>query len=557
MKTFRLWQDKEAIPYGKHWKAEIESAVAQSVFFIPIITPTAVASPDCKFELDLFIAREATLGRTDLVFPIYYIEIDALEDSVAQQNDPVLSFIAKRQYRDWREFRHRDINETDAKKAVEDFCRDIRKALRRSWLSPEEQKKPEEAEAHQRAEEEQQHEVEARRREEEARRKAEAEAQERQRAVEERRRQEEEAKRLAEEERWRNTAAEAERQRLERDAAAGREAERRKEEEDERRQTDEEHRRLKPGPAWPPSRRALVSAGVFFVIVVGSVGVWFADTRRTPVLLKTPPVQSVVPLSPDREGALKPKDTFKECENCPEMVVVPAGRFMMGSPGTEAGRDNDEGPQHPVSFMKPFAVGKFAVTFDEWDACVADGGCNGYRPSDQGWGRGRRPVINVSWDDATVYAAWLSRKTRKTYRLLSEAEREYVTRAATTTPFWWGASISTQQANYNGNETYGNGPKGEYRQRTLPVDSFEPNPWGLYQVHGNVWEWTQDCYHDSYAGAPSNGSAWTTGDCILRVVRSDSWRGLPRSLRSANRIGLTTDNRVFDLGFRLARTLTP
>jgi TIR domain len=130
-RTFRLWQDKEAIPYGKHWKAEIESAVAQSVFFIPIITPTAVAIPDCKFELDLFIAREATLGRTDLVFPIYYIEIDALEDGVAQQNDPVLSLIAKRQYRDWREFRHRDINEPAVKTAVEDFCKHIRNALKR------------------------------------------------------------------------------------------------------------------------------------------------------------------------------------------------------------------------------------------------------------------------------------------------------------------------------------------------------------------------------------------------------------------------------------------
>ena len=153
------------------------------------------------------------------------------------------------------------------------------------------------------------------------------------------------------------------------------------------------------------------------------------------------------------------------------------------------------------------------MTFDEWDACVADGGCNGYQPSDEGWGRGRRPVINVSWDDAKAYVAWLSNKTGKTYRLLSEAEREYVTRAGTTTPFWWGSSISTSQANYDGTNTYGSGVKGEFRHETLPVDSFQPNPWGLYQVHGNVWEWVEDCYHESYAGAPSDGSAWTFEDC--------------------------------------------
>jgi formylglycine-generating enzyme required for sulfatase activity len=239
------------------------------------------------------------------------------------------------------------------------------------------------------------------------------------------------------------------------------------------------------------------------------------------------------------------------------MVVVPAGSFTMGSPASEAGRYDDEGPQHLVSIMKPFAAGKFAVTFDEWDAWVADDGCNGYKPSDQGWGRGRRPVINVSWSDATAYAGWLSRKTSKTYRLLSEAEREYVTRAGTTTPFWWGTSISPQQANYDGTSIYGNGPKGEYRQRTVPVDSFAPNPWGLYQVHGNVWEWTQDCWNASYTGAPSDGSAWTTGDCSRGVVRGGSWIYSPQLLRSAVRNGVTPDNRGNNLGFRVGRTLTP
>jgi len=393
---------------------------------------------------------------------------------------------------------------------------------------------------------------------------------------------------MAEAERRRNAAAEAERQRRERDAAAGREAEeRRKKEEDERRHTEEERRRLKPGPAWPPSRRALVSAGVLFVAVVGSAAaVWFAGpwapgSLDAPAVLSPPapvppdppvpsqaasaqpsatPVQpapsGAVPLSSARERALKPNDSFKECDNCPEMVVVPAGAFTMGSPASEAGRDDDEDPQRRVTIGKPLAVGKFSVTFDEWDACVADGGCNGYKPSDQGWGRGRRPVINVSWNDATAYAAWLSRKTGRTYHLLSEAEREYVTRAGTTTPFWWGTSISPQQANYNGTTTYGNGPTGEYRQRTLPVDSFAPNPWGLYQVHGNVWEWTQDCWHDSYAGAPSDGSTWATGNCSLRVRRGGAWNDLPRLLRAALRFWNAPDDRSSGIGFRLGRTLT-
>src|SRR5262249_20788523 len=148
---------------------------------------------------------------------------------------------------------------------------------------------------------------------------------------------------------------------------------------------------------------------------------------------------------------------------------------------------------HMVSFKKPFAVGRFAATFDEWDACVADGECNKYRPADGGGGRGRRPVINVSWNDAHAYVAWLSGKTGKTYRLLSEAEREYVTRAETSTAFWWGTSVSTNQANYDGRFGYEGGPSGQYRERTMPVDSFQANPWGLYQMHGNVWEWTEDC----------------------------------------------------------------
>jgi formylglycine-generating enzyme required for sulfatase activity len=387
-----------------------------------------------------------------------------------------------------------------------------------------------------------------------------------------------------------------------------------------------------PSKAGWQSRRALLMATVLGVVLVGSVGVWVLDIISRPTLppvlapVQPPPAGaqspaqvtaapapapvaptplSVAPaqptampapapnestppavapalpaatpapivvsaLSPEQERALKPKDKFKECSNCPEMIVVPAGSFTMGSPESEQGAVDDEGPRHKVTFANPFAVGEFALTFDEWDACVADGGCDGYRPSDQGWGRGRQPAINVSWDNAKAYVAWLAKKTGKPYRLLSEAEREYVTRAGTTTPFWWGSSISTSQANYNGNYTYGKGMKGEDRARTLPVDSFAPNPWGLYQVHGNVNDWTEDCYHESYQRAPGDGAAWTQGgghfpgmpelklDCRYRVLRGGSWNVDPSSLRSAYRDRITPTNiQDGSVGFRVGRTLLP
>jgi len=199
------------------------------------------------------------------------------------------------------------------------------------------------------------------------------------------------------------------------------------------------------------------------------------------------------------------------------------------------------------------------VTFDEWDACVADGGCNGYKPVDRGWGRGKHPVINVHWDDAKAYASWVSRKTGRDYRLLSETEREYVTRAGTTTPFWWGSSITPKQANYDGSaDPYkGGGSKGDYRKRTVPVDSFQPNPWGLYNVHGNVWEWTEDCWDDSNTGNPADGRPRTMANCGKRAVRGGSWFNIPQDLRSASRFWGLAGNRDHDRGFRLARTLNP
>ena len=240
----------------------------------------------------------------------------------------------------------------------------------------------------------------------------------------------------------------------------------------------------------------------------------------------------------------QPGRRFKDCAACPEMVVVPTGSFMMGSPSSEKGRDSDEGPQHRVRIAQPFAVGVYEVTFAEWDACVSAGGCNGHSPADRGWGRGQRPVIDVSWNDAQAYVKWLSNKTGKRYRLLSEAEWEYVARAGTETPFHFGMTISTDQANYNRN----------YRAQTMEAGSFPSNGYGLHDVHGNVDEWVQDCWNDSYLGAPTDGSAWTSGDCSGRVLRGGSWDSKHRNLHLADRDWVPINYRSIRAGFRVART---
>jgi formylglycine-generating enzyme required for sulfatase activity len=295
---------------------------------------------------------------------------------------------------------------------------------------------------------------------------------------------------------------------------------------------------------------ASVSAIVFGLIAFEATCPGIANELREPIVLMLP-----LRLSYPEERALKPKDRFKECSDCPEMVVVPAGDFIMGSPANEEGRSGNEEPQHLVTIAHPFAVGRYAVTFDEWDACVADGGCRGYRPNDRGWGRGRRPVIGIRWDDANAYVVWLSQKTSRPYRLPSEAEREYVTRAGTTTSFWMGASISSHDANYDGEFAFGGGPKGEFRKKTVPVDSFEPNPWGLYQMMGNIYEWTEDCYHKTYDGAPTDGSAWISGDCNRMVFRGGAWLFAPWHLRAASRGSVAGESSHVVGGLRVARSL--
>ena len=264
-------------------------------------------------------------------------------------------------------------------------------------------------------------------------------------------------------------------------------------------------------------------------------------------------------------GSMAPGTVFSDCTACPEMVVVPAGSFMMGSPTSDAEGFSDERPQHAVRIGVPFAVGVYEVTFAEWDACVRAGGCGGwYSPDDEGWGRGSRPVMNLSWEEARAYVQWLSRETGEDYRLLTEAEWEYVARAGTQTARYWGESESGQCRNGNGYDQTGDG-KHDYNRPAAgcadgyadaaPVGSFQPNAFGLYDVLGNVFEWTQDCWNDDYSGAPTDGSAWQSGNCSRRVLRGGSWGHYPRGLRSAHRFGYTAGDRDNYVGFRVARTI--
>jgi formylglycine-generating enzyme required for sulfatase activity len=319
------------------------------------------------------------------------------------------------------------------------------------------------------------------------------------------------------------------------------------------------------------SRKRRVQA-VIYALLVGIIGGligwinqdsikdewrWFAISR--------PFMQAKIrTLTAAAEHELKPHDAFRECtteagkDYCPELIVTSAGSFVMGSPATENGHEPAEEPQHAVRIAKPFAVAKFALTFDEWDTCVTFGDCRS-GVSDSGWGRGRQPVINVTFDDAQRYVAWLSRMTGKRYRLLTEAEYEYATRAGRQTVYPWGDDPGSNNADCNGC-----GSRWDYVE-PAPVGSFAANAFGLYDMVGSIWEWVADCYHPSYevetsqgkVDAPADGSEWTSA-CPAdqrHVVRGGAWHNGPENLRAAYRTNYTADDRSNGLGLRVARTL--
>ena len=294
------------------------------------------------------------------------------------------------------------------------------------------------------------------------------------------------------------------------------------------------------------------------------------------------------------DSVMVPGTVFRDCSSCPEMVIVPGGTFIMGSPESEKGRtravyDEEgtaitwtsidevvlpveegqrlvvvEGPQRYVTIESPFAIGVYEVTFDEWDACARAGGCGGVIPDNEWWGRGRRPVMNVNWNKAQAYVRWLSQATGHEYRLLSKAEWEYVARAGTATARYWGEIPSGQCRFGNGGDAEALAINPEWRTvpctdgyaETAAVGSFEPNLFGLHDVLGNVWEWTQDCWNERYSGGPIDGSAWVSGDCSTRVTHGGGWVNAPEQLRSADRSRTPAEDRYSTVGLRVARPVS-
>lgn len=243
---------------------------------------------------------------------------------------------------------------------------------------------------------------------------------------------------------------------------------------------------------------------------------------------------------------LRDGEALRDCDViCPEMVIVPGGSFTMGSDAP--GRAADEHPAHQVTISR-FAVAKYETTFSEWDACVAAGACR--TVSDKNWGRGNHPVINVSWDDAQTYVRWLSQRTGHTYRLLSEAEWEYAASGGTRTPYWWGDAAPSCDAAVRNGANFD-----PCNHRTVSVGSYAANPFGLYDVHGNVWEWVQDCYDSGYAQAPRDGSAAERPNCEVRTIRGGSWYFSAPDMQVTNRWMQVTQIGSDETGFRVARDL--
>ena len=306
-------------------------------------------------------------------------------------------------------------------------------------------------------------------------------------------------------------------------------------------------------------RRKLVQ-GLIYTLLVGIIAGllgWinqdYLKDRVTWVMTTRPYMyRSVRPyvLGLKAERELKPGDKFTECDkDCPLMVVIPAGDFMIGSPVDEPGRASNEGPRHEVKIGRRFAVSSDEAVFAEWDLCVKFGNCHPI--SDGGWGRGNQPVINITWFDAKQYVAWLSRMTGRDYRLLTEAEYEYATRAHTTTAYYWGPDLGKGNASCNGCKTKYDGVQ------PSPAGAWPANGFGLHDMLGNVWEWVEDCYKASYEGAPTDGRAWIFENCPYRVARGGTWTGLTKSVLPRSAI---CDWRTPDApccGFRVARTLAP
>ena len=312
----------------------------------------------------------------------------------------------------------------------------------------------------------------------------------------------------------------------------------------------EETERIYLKAASNAQRRRSFTVGVIALLIMtaGGAVAWLFESDVSPRQ-----ISSTLPRAIAELKVLAAKAWLVTLE--PEMETLEGGTFLMGAFARSSrwyyldeGWGYDELPQHVVT-VPAFAISKYEVTFADWHVCVFDGGCNEYHPSNAGWESDKRPVINVSWDNAQAYVKWLSEATGETYRLPSEAEWEFAARAGTYTRYVWGPDDPTpEQANFGHSFEVG---------KTAEVGSYPPNPWGLHDMQGNVWEWVEDCWNDSYHDAPTDGSSWTSGDCSNRILRGGGWLDGPEYLRSADRGKNTTNFRSELLGFRVAKTLSP
>jgi len=285
---------------------------------------------------------------------------------------------------------------------------------------------------------------------------------------------------------------------------------------------------------------ALMSFGVGLAPAEGQVQI---QTQPQPAT----PNETPAPADP---ALLAPGSVFRDCADCPEMVVIPEGTFAMGSPAT-AGNANER-PQHPVTIAQRFALARFPITRAEFARFVRSTAYRARDWVDPGFEQTERdPVVEVGWLDAQAYVYWLSQRTRRTYGLPSEAEWEYAARAGGATTYWWGDDVRLARgyANFDGiTDGFAN---------TAPVGTYPANRFGLFDMAGNVWQWTADCYNRDYHDAPADGASWLVGDCGTRIVRGGSWYDPDTALRVANRTGNLIGDHDANVGFRVARALTP
>lgn len=575
-RPIEIFLDTDDIELGQDWRDRLESAIQNARFFMPVVTPSYFHSDPCTFELSRFHALEQAAARNDLILPVYLQTADVLEKEELRGSSPLATLIHTRNWADWRRLYPEPLESTEGKRLVRDLSVKIKSAIERAPPVPVA------AMPFQRRVEQLETENAALTRDVANLRAGEVRIVELEASLENAKQESNKSRREAD-------SAQQLVERTKRELAEEIETIRA----DNQALTTRSHQPT-PSNAEVPSRRMWLWPAIGTAALSGLAGWWIGgldragleteiatrekaidelENRNKDVVAELEQAQSeITELRQEVSGRgariesleakvaeltppplPEPGTVFQDCEHCPEMIVVPAGKFTQGSPADEAGRGDDEGPQRDVAIAKQFAVGVHEVTFAEWDACVADDGCD-HQPEDQ-WGRGRQPVMRVSWNDAQDYVSWLSTETGKKYRLLSEAEWEYLARAGTNTPFHFGKTISSDEANYNAGFVYSTGSVGEFRNRTVLVGEFSANSFGLHDVHGNVSEWVQDCYRDSYIDAPVNELPVVLGYCTRRILRGGSWNSTPNVLRSAYRSWSDPERQLSYAGFRVARNL--